>query len=77
MNIKILGSGCRNCQKLQANAEEAVQNLKISAFVEKITDFAAISKYSVMRMPALVIDEKVVSSGKVLSTKEIEQILSE
>jgi len=71
MIIKVLGSGCKNCQKLYANAEEALQELGLEGDVQKVTDFAEISKYNAMRMPALVIDDKVVASGRVLKTEEI------
>lgn len=71
MIIKVLGSGCKNCQKLYANAEEALQELGLDGDVQKVTDFAEISKYNAMRMPALVIDDKVVASGRVLKTEEI------
>lgn len=71
MIIKVLGSGCKNCQKLYANAEEALQELGLEGDVQKVTDFAEISKYNAMRMPALVIDDQVVASGRVLKTEEI------
>lgn len=75
MIIKILGSGCKNCVALTENAKEAINELGIKAEVEKVTDFADIAAYGVMRTPALVVDEKVVSFGKVLKPKEIVNIL--
>lgn len=75
MIIKILGSGCKNCMALSDNTKEALTQLGIEAEVVKVTDYKEIMAYGVMYMPALVIDEKVVSSGKVLSTKEIINIL--
>jgi small redox-active disulfide protein 2 len=75
MKIKILGSGCPNCKVLEANAKKAVKELKIKARIEKITDIAKIMEYGVMSTPALVVDEKVVSYGRVLSSEEIKKLL--
>lgn len=75
MNIKILGSGCPNCHRLEANVKEAANHLGIDAEFEKVTDMKAIVAYGVMRTPALVIDGKVVSSGRVLSVGEAEKII--
>ncbi len=75
MVIKILGTGCTNCKKLEENANQAVKELGIDAKVEKVEDFMAIMKYGVMKTPALVVDEQVKSSGKVLSAEEIKKHL--
>jgi len=75
MTIKILGSGCKSCVALMENTKEALTALGIDAQIEKVTDFGAIAGYGVMSTPALVIDERVVSFGKVLKSKEIEKIL--
>jgi len=75
MTIKILGSGCRNCLKLTENAKTALKELGLAAEIEKVTDFAEIASYGVMSTPALVVDEKVVSFGKVLKPGEIAVIL--
>jgi len=75
MNIKILGSGCKNCKTLEENTKEALSELHLDAEVEKVTDFAQIAKYGVMSTPALVIDEKVVSFGKVLKPKDVAKII--
>jgi small redox-active disulfide protein 2 len=75
MVIKILGSGCKNCIALGENAKEALKELEMEAVIEKITDFKAIAAYGIMSTPALVIDEKVVSFGKVLKPKEIIKII--
>lgn len=75
MNIKILGSGCKNCVTLAENAKTTLTELSLEAEIEKVTDFGEIAKYGVMSTPALVIDEKVVSVGKVLKPKEIVKIL--
>lgn len=75
MVIKILGSGCRNCVNLKENTELALQELGMEAEIIKIEDFKEIVEYGVMSTPALVIDEKVISSGKVLKPKEIAKLL--
>lgn len=71
MIIKILGSGCSNCKKLQANAQEAVEKAKVDAEIVKVEDIKAIMSYGVMRTPAIVINEKVKMYGKVSSVDEI------
>ncbi|NMD68937.1 thioredoxin family protein [Bacillus sp. DNRA2] len=75
MLIKILGSGCKSCVKLAENTEIAIKELGIEAEVVKVTDFKDIMSYGIMTTPGLVIDEKVVSNGKVLKPKEIVAIL--
>lgn len=75
MIIKILGSGCKNCVSLKENTEAALKERGIKAEIVKVTDFKDIMAYGVMTTPALVIDEKVVSFGKVLKPKEISNIL--
>lgn len=75
MIIKILGSGCTNCVKLKENTEKALKEIGMDAEIIKVTDFKEIMKYGVMTTPALVIDDKVVSFGKVLKQKEIVKIL--
>ncbi|WP_352418894.1 thioredoxin family protein [Proteiniborus sp.] len=75
MLIKILGSGCRNCVALKENTEAALKEVGVKAEIQKVTDFKEIMAHGVMTTPALVIDEKVVSFGKVLKPKEIVKIL--
>ncbi len=77
MNIKILGSGCPSCIRLEQNTQEAVKNLGIDAVIEKVTDMNDIMDYGITRTPALVVDETVKSSGKVLNTTEIADLLKE
>lgn len=73
--IKILGSGCSKCNQLEKATKEALRELAMDTTVEHVTDFAQIAAYGVMSTPALVVDEKVVSYGKVLKTDEIKKIL--
>jgi len=75
MQIKILGSGCPNCKILEANAKKAVEEMKIKASIEKVTDIEKIMGYGVMSTPALIVDEEVISSGRVLSAEEIKKLL--
>lgn len=75
MVIKILGSGCRNCNDLEENTKIAIKEAGIEAEVIKVTDFKEIMAYGVMRTPSLVVDEKVMSSGKVLKPKDIIKML--
>jgi small redox-active disulfide protein 2 len=71
VNIKVLGSGCANCKKLEAVTKKVVDNLGIVAEIDHVTDYADIMKYPILSTPALVIDEKVVSSGRIPSETEI------
>lgn len=73
--IKVLGSGCKSCHALLEATKEAVQNMGLSIEVEYVTDMAKIMEYGVMSMPALVVNEKVVSMGKVLKTADVEKLL--
>jgi len=75
MIIKILGPGCKNCAVLAENTKEALKNLNIEAEISKITDYEQMAAYGIMSTPALVIDEKVVSSGKVLKSKDIMKLI--
>lgn len=75
MFIKILGPGCKNCDALIENTKTALRETGIDAEVIKVEDFREIAAYGVMSTPGLVIDEKVVSFGKVLKPNEIVQIL--
>ena len=75
MNIKVLGGCCKSCKELLASAKEAAAVKGIDAEIEYITDMEKIRGFGVMSMPALIIDGKVVSAGKVLKVKEIEKFL--
>ena len=75
INVKVLGGGCSKCETLLENAKNAISNVGVEAEVEYITDFAVIGGYGIMSTPALMIDEKIVSMGKVLKSSEIEKFL--
>lgn len=76
MIIKILGSGCANCHRLEENAKQAVKEMGVAAEFIKVTDFKDISAYNIMRTPGLVVDEKVVSYGRVPNPEEIKALLT-
>lgn len=72
MKIKILGTGCPNCQKLKSNVELAVKELNlVDVEIEKVEDIDKIIGFGVISTPALVIDEKVKSAGRIPEVKEI------
>jgi len=75
MKIQILGTGCQNCVKLAKNAEEAAKAKGGEYVVEKVTDIKQIMSYGVMQTPALAIDGKVKSVGKMLTVEEIKKLL--
>ena len=74
-SIKILGSGCAKCNQLEAATKAALEQLGMNTTVDHVTDFSQIAAYGVMTTPALVVDGKVVSYGKVLKTEEVVKIL--
>ena len=76
VSIKVLGSGCKNCQVLLQNTKDAVSFMNLPAKIEYITDMKEITKYGVMSMPALVVNEQVVSMGKVLKPADIQKLLN-
>lgn len=73
--LKVLGTGCPRCVSLAENAEKAARELGIDYVLEKVTDLDAIMSWGVMMTPALVIDGKVVSSGRLLSPGQIRELL--
>ncbi len=73
--VKILGSGCPKCNQLEAAAKAALEQLGMDTAVDHVTDFSEIAAYGVMSTPALVVDGKVVSYGKVLTAEEVVKIL--
>jgi len=76
-NIKILGSGCANCKRLEALARKVVADLGIEAEFEKVTDMNEIMKYPILSTPGLVIDGKVVSFGRIPAEAQIAAWLKE
>ncbi len=71
LTIKVLGPGCVNCKKLEAIARKAVEGLGIEADVIKVTNYNEIMKYPILSTPGLVVNEKLVSSGRIPSEAEV------
>ena len=71
MNIKVLGSGCANCKKVEALTREVISELGVDAQIEHVTDFQKIMSYGIMTTPGLVIDGTVKSAGRIPSRAEI------
>jgi len=71
--IQILGTGCPKCKTLAANAEQAAKELGVDYEIEKVQDINEIVSFGVMTTPALVVDGKVLSAGKILSAEEIKK----
>lgn len=74
-SIKVLGAGCKSCHEMYENTKAALQNAGIDIEVEYITDMEKVMGYGVMSMPGLVVNEKVVSMGKVLKPADVEKLL--
>lgn len=75
MKIQVLGTGCAKCKQLTASAERAVAELGLGVAVEKVEDLREIMKFKVMSTPALVVDGRVRSVGKVLSAEDVKALL--
>ena len=73
--VKVLGGGCKNCHKLMENTQEALQSLGMDDTVELISDMAVIASYGVMSTPALVVDGKVLATGRVLTTEQAKEAI--
>ena len=73
--IKVLGTGCKSCHEQYENAKKTVKAMGLSMEVEYITDMQKVMEYGVMSVPALVVNEKVVSMGKVLKSSDVEKLL--
>ncbi len=76
MIIKVLGPGCKNCANLERVAREAADELGIEATIEKVTDFPTIVGYGVMSTPGLVVDERLVVSGRVPTVRAVKELLT-
>ena len=75
-SVKILGGGCAKCNALEAATLEALQELGMDTAIEHVKDYTQIAAYGVMSTPALVVDEKVLASGRVLTRDEIVKLLT-
>ncbi len=74
-SVKVLGGGCAKCNQLEAATKTALENLGMDTTIEHVTDFSVIATYGVMTTPALVVDGKVLSFGKVLKVAEAEALI--
>lgn len=77
MLIEILGSGCPNCKALESRAMQAIEEMGVSAEIKEVRDYAEIASYGVMHTPALAINGKVVSAGRVLKVDEIRSLIAQ
>lgn len=77
LGVKVLGSGCGKCKTLENATREALVELGMDTTIDHVTDFSQIAAYGVMTTPALVVDGKVVSYGKVLTKKEAKTIIAD
>jgi small redox-active disulfide protein 2 len=71
LTIKVLGSGCANCKRLEQIARKVIEEMAVEADVVKVTDYNDIMAYNILSTPGLVINEKVVSSGRIPSSAEV------
>ena len=71
LSIKVLGPGCANCRKLEEVTREAVASLGVEAEISKVTDMQQIIAYDVLKTPGLVINEKLVSSGRIPTPQSV------
>ena len=77
LHIKVLGPGCRNCVTLEARTREAIDSLGVAAELEKVTDYGEIANFGVVSTPALVVDDRVVLSGRVPTVAALRQLLED
>ena len=77
LNIKILGSGCANCKRLEAVTRKVAADLGLDAEFEKVTEYSEIMKYPILATPGLVVNEKLVSAGRIPSEEQIAAWLKE
>jgi small redox-active disulfide protein 2 len=71
LTIKVLGSGCENCHKVEATARQVVSNMGMQAEFVKVTDWEEIKKYPILATPGLVINEKLVCAGRIPNEAEV------
>lgn len=76
LTVKILGSGCANCKKLEAVAREAATAAQLQAEFVKVTDMQQIMAYDLLSTPGLVVNEKLVSSGRIPTVAEVQKWLT-
>ncbi len=77
LNVKVLGSGCANCKRLEATVRKVVEARGLQAEIEKVTDYAEIMKWPILSTPGLVVNNKLVAAGRIPSESEIAAWLTE
>jgi small redox-active disulfide protein 2 len=77
LTIKVLGSGCANCKRVEQIAKKVVDEMSLEAEVVKVTDYADIMAYNILSTPGLVVNEKVVSSGRIPTPSEVSTWLAD
>ncbi len=77
INVKVLGSGCPNCKRLEAVVRKVVETRSLQAEIEKVTDYAEIMKWPILATPGLVVNGKLVSAGRIPGESEIANWLAE
>ncbi|BCX03706.1 MAG: redox-active disulfide protein 2 [Candidatus Roseilinea sp.] len=75
LNVKVLGSGCANCKRLEQAMQRVANAIGVAIEVEKVTDYAEIMKWDVLQTPGLVVNGKLVAAGRILSDEEIAWLL--
>ena len=76
ITVKVYGSGCKGCQTLHQNAIDALAEMNVAADVQYITDMQKIMETGIMTLPALAVNDKIVSNGRVLSVAEVKKLLA-
>ena len=76
LTVKILGSGCANCKRLEAITRQVIDQMGVDAEVVKVTEFSDIMAYNIMSTPGLVLNEKLVSAGRIPSAAEITALVT-
>ena len=71
LNIKVLGPGCENCQKVESVARKVITTMSMDAEIIKVTDWAEIKKYPILATPGLVVNEKLVCAGRIPNEAEV------
>jgi len=75
-NVKILGAGCANCKRLEQSVRRVAEARHLDLSVEKVTDYAEMMKWNIMQTPGLVVEDKLVSAGRIPKDDELARLLA-